>query len=80
MGTENQPRRFLAAELLYAWTVDPKKWADVPFLYAANAELRSDVLHVPLVGEDGSPLDHVSPRQVRASAELGKSPSMPKSS
>ena len=53
---ENQPRRFLAAELLYAWTVDPKKWADVPFLYAANAELRSDVLHVPLVGEDGRPL------------------------
>ena len=47
---QNQPRRFLAAELLYEWTVDPQKWADVPFLYAANAELRSDVLHVPTYG------------------------------
>ncbi len=69
---ENRPRRFLAAELLYAWTVDPKKWADVPLLYAANAELRSDVLHVPLVGEDGRPLEFVSPRQASESAELSE--------
>lgn len=67
---QNQPRRFLAAELLYDWTVDPQKWADVPFLYAANVELRSDVLHVPLVGEDGRPLTQVSPQQARASAAL----------
>jgi ABC-type transport system involved in cytochrome c biogenesis permease subunit len=67
---ENQPRRFLAAELLYEWTVDPKKWADVPFLYAADADLRSEVLEVPLVGEDGRPLMYVSPRQARESTKL----------
>ena len=36
----NQPRRFLAAELLYSWTVEPEKWEDVPFLYAAGDKLR----------------------------------------
>jgi ABC-type transport system involved in cytochrome c biogenesis permease subunit len=68
---ENKPRRFLAAELLYAWTVDPKdKWDDVPFLYAANAELRSKYLDVPLEGEDGSRLTRISPRQVRESKKF----------
>ena len=61
---ENRPRRFLAAELLYAWTVEPEKWDDVPFLYAANAELRSEWLGVPLDGEDGSRLTRVTPRQL----------------
>ena len=31
-GDRGQPRPYLAAELLYAWTVEPKKWEDVPFL------------------------------------------------
>ncbi len=67
---ESQPRRFLAAELLYAWTVDPDKWDDVPFLYAANDELRSKWLGVPLEGEDGSRLTRVSPRQIRESKKF----------
>ncbi len=67
---ENRPRRFLAAELVYAWTVDAEKWDDVPFLYAANAELRSDWLGVPLAGEDGSRLTRVSPRQVEGAKKF----------
>jgi ABC-type transport system involved in cytochrome c biogenesis permease subunit len=68
--SENRPRRFLAAELLYAWTVGPQKWADVSFLFAPNEQLRRDVLQVPLIGEDGSLLTHVSPRQASASSKL----------
>ncbi len=63
---KNQPRRFLAAKLLYAWTIEPENWEDVPFLYATNAELRSEWLGVPLTGEDGSRLQYVSPQQIRA--------------
>jgi len=70
LAIEGQPRRFLAAELLYAWTVEPEKWEDVPFLIADDETLRSDVLGVPLLGEDGSRLTHVSPRQVRLSKKF----------
>ncbi|MEI8375705.1 MAG: cytochrome c biogenesis protein CcsA [Planctomycetota bacterium] len=66
LANEGQPRRFLAAELLYAWTIEPQKWHDVPFLYAEDATLRTEVLGVPLLGEDGSRLKHVSPNQVRS--------------
>ena len=67
---ESRPRRFLAAELIYAWTVDAEKWDDVPFLYAANAELRSDWLGVALVGEDGTRLTRVSPRQLETAKKF----------
>ncbi len=66
LANEGQPRHFLAAELLYAWTVEPQEWHDVPFLYAEDAMLRTEVLGVPLLGEDGSRLKHVSPNQVRS--------------
>jgi ABC-type transport system involved in cytochrome c biogenesis permease subunit len=67
---ENCPRRFLAAELVYAWTVDPTNWDDVPILYAANTELRTEWLGVPLEGEDGSRLTRVTPRQVHDSKKF----------
>ena len=70
LAVEGRPRRFLAAELIYSWTVEPEKWDDVPFLIAEDASLRSDVLGVPLRGEDGSRLKHVSPRQVRRSEKF----------
>ena len=70
LAIEGRPRRFLAAELLYSWTVEPEKWDDVPFLIADDAALRSDVLDVPLRGEDGSRLRYVSPRQVRLSKKF----------
>ncbi len=70
LASEGQPRQFLAAELLYAWTVEPEKWDDVPFLIADDKTLRSDILDVPLVGEDGSRLKYVSPRQVRLSRKF----------
>ena len=71
LASEGRPRQFLAAELLYSWTVEPGKWDDVPFLIADNAKLRSDILDVPLVGEDGSRLKYVSPRQIRECEKLG---------
>jgi ABC-type transport system involved in cytochrome c biogenesis permease subunit len=67
---ENMPHRFLAAELLYSWTVEPEKWDDVPFLLADDETLRADILDVPIFGEDGSRLKYVSPRQVRASKKF----------
>ncbi|MGO9113371.1 MAG: cytochrome c biogenesis protein CcsA [Thermoguttaceae bacterium] len=70
LAIEGQPRRFLAAELIYAWTVEPEKWDDVPFLIADDESLRTEVLGVPLLGEDGSRLKHVSPRQIRLSKKL----------
>ncbi len=70
LAVEGRPRRFLAAELLYSWTVEPEKWEDVPFLIADDETFRTDVLGVPLLGEDGSRLRHVSPRQVRLSKKF----------
>ena len=70
LASEGKPRRFLAAELLYSWTVEPEKWDDVPFLLADDETLRTEVLGVPLLGEDGSRLRYVSPRQVRLSKKF----------
>src|SRR5205807_2344378 len=65
--SKNMPHQFLAAELLYAWTVNPEEWDDKPFLLAEDETLRTDILDVPILGEDGSRLRYVSPRQVRLS-------------
>jgi ABC-type transport system involved in cytochrome c biogenesis permease subunit len=70
LARECQPRKFLAAELVYAWTVEPEKWDDVPFLLADDETLRGEVLDVPLRGEDGSRLRYVSPRQIRMSKKF----------
>ena len=72
LAVDGRPRKFLAAELIYAWTVEPENWDDVPFLLAEDAALRSEVLGVPLTGEDGSRLKYVSPRQVRLSQKFAK--------
>ena len=70
LASEGRPRKFLAAELLYAWTVEPENWDNVPFLIADDETLRTEVLDVPLRGEDGSPLRYVSPRQVRLATKF----------
>jgi len=70
LAIEGRPRKFLAAELLYAWTVDAESWDDVPFLIADDETLRSEILDVPLRGEDGSLLRYVSPKQVRLSKKF----------
>jgi ABC-type transport system involved in cytochrome c biogenesis permease subunit len=71
-ASEGRPRRFLAAELLYSWTVEPEKWDDIPFLAAEDETLRADVLEVPILGEDNSRLKFVSPRQVRLSKKFAQ--------
>ncbi len=70
LAEAGKPRRFISAELLYGWVIEPDSWQDVPLLLAANEQLRSEVLGVPLLGEDGSKLKYASPRQVRASTKF----------
>ena len=60
----DKPRKFRASELLFSWIVEPEKWESVPFLPAADAALRADVLGVPLRDARGTRLERVSPRQV----------------
>lgn len=59
-----EPRKFTAAELMFSWLVEPKRWRDVPFLVAGHEDLRSEVLELPAKDEKGNHLKHVSPRQV----------------
>ncbi len=68
LATANQPRRFIAAELIFAWIVEPEVWENKPILRADDEILRGTVLQVPLLGEDGSRLRYVSPRQVEESS------------
>ena len=67
LAAANQPRRFIAAELMYAWIAEPEVWENRPILRADDETLRGNVLQVPLVGEDGRRLKYVSPRQVEDS-------------
>ena len=65
-------RSFTAAELLFAWLAEPELWEYVPFLPAADPQLRSELLEVPLRDEDGQPLRYVSPHQVFRAAPFRK--------
>ena len=67
LAAANQPRRFVAAELLFAWIAEPEVWEKMPILRADDENLRGNVLQVPILGEDGSRLKFVSPRQVEDS-------------
>ena len=40
-SANGKPRKFNAAELLFAWLAEPAKWEDVPFLPADDKQLRS---------------------------------------
>ena len=68
----NQPRRFIAAELVFAWILEPEVWENKPILRADDEILRSNVLQVPLFGEDGGRLKYVSPRQVETSTKFAE--------
>lgn len=63
-------RQFSAAELLFSWLVEPKRWECVPFLAASHEALRQEILGLPIVGRDGKRLKYVSPWQVEHSAKL----------
>jgi len=64
------PRRFTAAELLLSWIVEPQRWERVPFLLAEHEELRSDLLDLPVVSEQGRRLKFVSPRQLESASKF----------
>jgi cytochrome c-type biogenesis protein CcsB len=57
-------RRYGAAELLFSWLAEPEAWERVPFLQAADADVRKEILELPLTDENGRKLTQVSPRQV----------------
>jgi ABC-type transport system involved in cytochrome c biogenesis permease subunit len=61
-----EPRKFTAAEILFSWLVEPKRWQEVPFLVAGHEDLRSEVLELPAKDEKGNHLKYVSPRQVQS--------------
>jgi len=68
-GTRDEPRKFSAAELLFSWMVEPKRWERVPFLHAEHERLRSELLGLPLGGEHGR-LKHVSPHQLLSATKF----------
>ena len=72
LAAANRPRRFIAAELIFAWILEPEVWENKPILRADDETLRSTVLQVPLFGEDGSRLKFVSPRQVEDSSKFAE--------
>ena len=59
-----------AAELLFAWLVEPQRWETTAFLPAAEPGLRADLLELPLRDEQGRPLRYVSPRDAAAAVKL----------
>ncbi len=59
-----------AAELLFAWLVEPQRWETIAFLPAAEPGLRTDLLELPLRDEQGQPLRYISPREAAAAVKL----------
>lgn len=67
-----EPRRYEAAELLFAWLAEPDRWENTAFLTAQDAELRADVLDAPLRDADGRRLYYASPLEVENSVKVGE--------
>lgn len=67
---DGQSRKFSAAELLLSWLVEPEKWEDVPFVQAANVDLREKLLELPAKNAAGEHLKYASPRDIRDSDNL----------
>ncbi|MGD9127055.1 MAG: cytochrome c biogenesis protein CcsA, partial [Planctomycetia bacterium] len=57
--TNNQLRKFTAAELLYCWTIEPEAWEQIPVLSLSNESLRKK-LGAPIYGPTGGRLKHIS--------------------
>ena len=67
-----EPHNYSSAELLFAWLAEPGKWENTSFLTAQDAELRADVLGLPLRDAVGRRLRYVSPVEVENSVTLGQ--------
>ncbi len=67
-----QPHQYNASELLFAWLAEPEKWENVAFLIAQDAELRTEILELPLYDADGRRLCHASPVEVENSVKVGQ--------
>jgi len=61
---DGEARRFTAAEMLFSWLVEPRRWDHIPFLLAEHEELRKEVLGLPVLGPKGQHLKYASPWQV----------------
>jgi ABC-type transport system involved in cytochrome c biogenesis permease subunit len=65
-------RHFSDVELIFSWMVEPEAWAEIPFLPAADADLRSEVLQLSRDSgiSSGGGLEYVSPNQVQMSEKF----------
>ncbi len=68
---DGRPRTFSAAELLFSWLVEPRKWQQVPFLAAGDRQLR-EALEMPLFDRQGRRLRYASISEVENSRPLGR--------
>ena len=62
---------FNSSELVFSWLVEPEKWERVPFLAAANEDLRRE-LDLPIMDSQGNHLKYASPWDVAHSDALRK--------
>jgi ABC-type transport system involved in cytochrome c biogenesis permease subunit len=69
---DGKPRKFSAAELTFSWLIAPELWREVPFLVGSNERLRTDVLRLPLINEEGGRLSRVSPTQFELCEPAGR--------
>ncbi|MBN1393561.1 MAG: cytochrome c biogenesis protein CcsA, partial [Pirellulales bacterium] len=72
VGPGGRRRKYDAAELLFAWLVEPERWERVPFIKAADPDLRSDALGLPLRDADGRRPAFVSPGEVDDNPRLDR--------
>ena len=68
--SDGTPREFTAAELLFAWLVEPEKWE--PFGSCRPSESLREYLGLPLADADGRRLRGVSPFEVENSDSLAR--------
>ncbi len=67
---DGKPRSFSSVELLLSWQCEPEVWEHVPFLMAANEDLRKNLLGVAVTDRRGERLSFVSPADVERSEKL----------
>ncbi|PQO47854.1 cytochrome c biogenesis protein [Blastopirellula marina] len=68
---EGKERKFTPDELIFEWTMRPKAWERVPFIYLGREDAREE-LGLPINSPDSKKLNFVSPHEVATSVKLRK--------
>lgn len=66
---EGKERKFTPDQLIFEWTMRPKAWERVPFIYLGREDAREE-LGLPINSPDSMKLNFVSPYQVATSVKL----------